>query len=247
MREAAVVVGASSGLGKSLAYILAENGINVILSARDQRDLVAIANDLTIRFQIKAVPIQIDLGKISREEGMKFVSDCFGKFSEINQVYITAGIIDDRDYGSESTKVLKEITTINFLGVSFLIEPFSKKLYNKPVNITVISSIAAVRPRSMNIAYASSKIALEYFIKGLQHYYANNSLQLQIYRLGYMDTAMIANKELFIPIAKVENVAKYIFQNRKKKFSIKYFPMFWVIIAMIIKISPWFIFKKLKQ
>lgn len=247
MREAAVIIGASSGLGKSLAYCLAENGINVILSARSKRDLEAIANDLKIRFQIEAIPMQIDLEKIGKEEGLQFVNDCFSSFSKINQVYITAGIINEKDYGTQSTKVLKEIMSVNFLGIAFLIEAFSKKLSGKNSNITVISSIAAARPRSKNIAYASSKIALEYFVGGLQHYYENNLLRLQVYRMGYMDTVMTAGRKLFLPIAKTEKVAEYIFHNRNKKFRLKYYPRFLVIVAIIVKALPWIIFKKLKQ
>ncbi|MDO8619159.1 MAG: SDR family NAD(P)-dependent oxidoreductase [Candidatus Daviesbacteria bacterium] len=247
MREAAVIIGASQGLGKSLAYVLAENGIDVILSARSKRDLEAIANDLVIRFQIKAISMPVDLEKIGTEEGLQFVNDCFRNFSEINQVYITAGIINEEDYGTQSTKVLKEIMSVNFMGIAFLIEAFSKKLSHKNSNITVISSIAAIRPRSKNIAYAASKIALEYFVGGLQHYYANNVLRLQLYRMGYMDTAMTVGRKLLLPIAKTEKVARYIFHNRNKKFRLKYYPRFWIIVAMMIKLLPWTIFKKLEQ
>lgn len=247
MKETAIIIGASSGLGKSLAYLLAENGINMILSARNERDLKAIANDLMIRFQIQVIPMSIDLEKIDREEGLQFVNNCFGRFSEINQVYITAGIIDEEDMGGQSTKSLKKVVLVNFIGIAFLIEAFSKKLNHKNSNITVISSVAAIRPRSKNIAYSSSKVALEYFVGGLQHYYANNLVRLQIYRLGYMDTAMATGKKLLLPIAKTEQVARYIFSNRNKKFRLKYYPRFWIVIAVIIEILPWIIFKKLKQ
>lgn len=247
MNEAAVIIGASSGLGKSLAYLLAENGIDIILSARNQRDLAAIADDLMIRFQVKAIPMQLDLEKINEKEGLQFVNDCFKKFNKVNQVYITAGTVNEEDYGIDSTKVLKEMMAVNFLGIAFLVEAFCKKLIYKNSNITVVSSVAAIRPRSKNIAYASSKVALEYFVGGLQHYYVNNLLRLQVYRLGYMDTAMTTGKKLFLPIAKTRKVAEYIFENRNKKFRLKYYPRFWVIVAIILKILPWDIFKKVKQ
>lgn len=246
MKEAAVVIGASSGLGKSLAYFLAENGINIILCAKSSRDLDAISSDLTIRFRIEAAPLPIDLEKINNEKARQFANDCFGKFSEIRQVYVTAGIISDEDCGTESTKVLNKTMAVNFQGIAFLIGEFCKKLSGKNSNITVMSSVAAIRPRSENIAYSSSKVALEYFIGGLQHYYQNNLLNLQVYRLGYMDTAMTTGRKLLLPIADPDKVAAYIFNNRAKKFRLKYYPQFWGAIAILLNTLPWIMFKKLK-
>ena len=41
-----LILGASSGLGKELAYILAKNSHNLIIISRDERDLKAIKSDL---------------------------------------------------------------------------------------------------------------------------------------------------------------------------------------------------------
>ncbi|HLG33725.1 MAG TPA: SDR family NAD(P)-dependent oxidoreductase [Bacteroidia bacterium] len=247
MKESAVIIGASKGLGKSLAYVLAENGVDVILAARSQSELEAMANDLASRFQIRAVPMRIDLEKLNQAEALQFVNDCYHNFTGINQIYITAGIISDSDYGTESINVLNEIVRINFLGASFLIDTFSKKLAGVNSNITIISSVAVVRPRKKNIAYASSKVALEYFTRGLQHHYHDNPLRLQLYRIGYMETGMTAEKKLLLPSAKPETVARHIYNYRNKNFRVKYYPWFWSLIAIILKALPWFMFKKIKQ
>lgn len=247
MTETAVIIGASRGLGKSLAYVLAENGVDIILAARSSMELEMIASDILNRFNTRAVAFQIDLEKTGKEEAIKFVDECFGIFPDINQIYFTAGIISDDDNGKESINVLKEIIAINFLGAAFLIDAFSKKLSGTKSNIVVISSVAVVRPRRNNIAYAASKVALEYFTRGLQHFYQSDSLCLQVYRIGYMETAMTEGKKLLLPSVKPEKVARHILKNRNKNLHVKYYPWFWAWVAIILKALPWFIFKKIKQ
>lgn len=247
MKETAVIIGASKGLGKSLAYVLAENGIDIVLASRNQNELETIAKDIAMRFKTRAVVLQIDLNNTGKEDAIKFVNECFNNFSNINQVYITAGIISEEDYESKSINVLKEIIEINFLGAAFLIDAFSKKLTGTNSNITIISSVAVARPRKKNIAYAASKIALEYFTRGLQHFYQDDIFRLQIYRVGYMQTAMTAGIKLLLPSVMPEKVARHIFCNRGNNFRVKYYPIFWAFVALILKTLPWFAFKKIKQ
>ena len=45
-----LILGASSGLGRELAYILAKNSNDLIIISRDERDLRAIKSDLEIKF-----------------------------------------------------------------------------------------------------------------------------------------------------------------------------------------------------
>jgi Short-chain dehydrogenases of various substrate specificities len=42
-----LIVGASSGLGRELAYVFASKGHNIIISSRDIKDLEAIKSDIT--------------------------------------------------------------------------------------------------------------------------------------------------------------------------------------------------------
>ena len=47
-----LILGASSGLGKELAYVLGKNSNDLIIISRDEKDLSAIKSDLQTKFKI---------------------------------------------------------------------------------------------------------------------------------------------------------------------------------------------------
>lgn len=56
-RGTALITGASSGIGKEFAHVLAAHGHDVVLVARDARRLGELANELQPSFGIKATVI----------------------------------------------------------------------------------------------------------------------------------------------------------------------------------------------
>ena len=67
-----LIVGATSGLGRELAYTFAEKKNNLVLAARDDRDLQAIKSDLSLKFRVEIKTISIDFSDIE-EINKKFL------------------------------------------------------------------------------------------------------------------------------------------------------------------------------
>lgn len=57
----ALITGASKGIGKSIAYALANRKYNLLLVARSEDGLMSIKQDLTIKFNIKVEVLILDL------------------------------------------------------------------------------------------------------------------------------------------------------------------------------------------
>ena len=55
----ALITGASSGIGRDIAYIMAEKGINLILLARREDALIKIKEDIQDKFSIKIIVIEL--------------------------------------------------------------------------------------------------------------------------------------------------------------------------------------------
>lgn len=246
MKETAVIIGASAGLGRALAYEIALTGCDCIIAARNTRDLEAIASDLRLRYSVGVEVIGLDISTLDNESKRNFIDKCFQYNGSIRQVYITAAVISGEDQGNTSEAVLEKITKTNFTGVSLIVAGFAERLKEVKANITLISSIATIRPRGNNLAYAASKIGMEYYARGLQHYYADHNCHIQIYRVGYMDTAMTSGKKLLFKKTDPLRVARFIIGRKSTASRLKYYPRYWGMVAIVLRALPWFIYKKLK-
>lgn len=61
MEKYALITGASSGIGFEMAHILAQNGHNVILVARDAQRLTQLQEILSMNYHVKALAYPLDL------------------------------------------------------------------------------------------------------------------------------------------------------------------------------------------
>jgi len=245
--SAAVIIGASKGLGKAIAYELAAKGINTILAARNEKELTIVANDIATKFKLTPIVLPVDLEALNSETANQFVHECFNKLNTISRFYLTAAIVSNEDEGLKTINALQQTNDINYRGAALLITAFGDMLKDTSSVIAVMSSVAAIRPRGKNISYAASKIALEYHVQSLRHFLAAKPIRLQVYRIGYMDTEMAAGVKP--PLFKKEDpvtVAKYIVSKADSTGGLYYYPRFWRFIAFALKMVPWFIYKKLR-
>ena len=65
-QKTALITGASSGIGKSFAEILAKEGYNLILVARRKQKLDELAETLSKQFSVESTVIVADLSEIEQ-------------------------------------------------------------------------------------------------------------------------------------------------------------------------------------
>ncbi|RLD61284.1 MAG: hypothetical protein DRI95_14415 [Bacteroidetes bacterium] len=63
-----LITGASSGIGKEMAYVYAENNYNLILVARRKENLEAIKSDIEHKHKLNVQSFDIDLSQIDSAE-----------------------------------------------------------------------------------------------------------------------------------------------------------------------------------
>ena len=83
------IIGASSGLGKDLAYEFASKGNNLIISSRDIRDLKNLKKDIELKHKVRVTTLQIDIELIEKVKKIIFAKKFF--FKNINGILIPAG------------------------------------------------------------------------------------------------------------------------------------------------------------
>ena len=123
-----IIVGASSGLGRELAFKFAKEKKNLILISRDERDLLAIKSDLQIRFGVNIECIALDFSSIN-EINQKFLSKV-EILKDIKVIMFPVGLMFDNDNLNIPQENLEKLIFANFLSVSYTI--------NKLANISIL-------------------------------------------------------------------------------------------------------------
>lgn len=240
----AVVIGASSGLGRSFCEKLCAIGWNIVGSSSGMRDLDALESHLNLTSRGNFHAISIDLA--STFNANDYRDACYEKLGKIDHVFITAGHVDIEDNGLQSQASLERIIKINYLSITALISAFTKRMLNENgQRIVVFTSIAAKAPRGRNTVYASAKGALELYCKGWQHSLQEESLKLQVYSPGYLETAMTFGVNLAFAPLPTHKAVRIVLRNLKKETRFTYLPSYWRMITLVLQHLPWFIYKRL--
>jgi short-subunit dehydrogenase len=241
------IIGGGSGLGRKLAEVFAQQGRSVVLSSRGTRDLEANAHHIRIMYGTQAEVFPLDLAEVKDDDNAnEIVSRFIALYGAPSDCYFIAGNIHGNDKQLESAKYLPFLMQVNFTGPALLINEVLRQRESQLVKIVVASSVAAIRPRSNNIAYGTAKKSLEQFCLGLMHSQADKGVTIQMIRFGYMDTNLSYGHPIPFPAASTEYIAKKIIAMDSKASGLYYLPSFWRLIAVVLQLIPFFIYKKLK-
>jgi len=85
----AVVTGATSGIGLAAAEALAEEGCDIVVSARGLDRLEALARDLSSRFGARVTPVQVDLTK--EGEAARLASEAVKALGAVDFAFVSYG------------------------------------------------------------------------------------------------------------------------------------------------------------
>jgi len=244
-RRRAVVIGASAGVGRALAESLARRGYDLVIAARDERDLCAVAKDLETRHGRRVVPMPIDL--VGGDDALQaWLGECRVRLPDVDAVLIPAGAVDDADDGMQDWDAADRLLTTNFLAVMKLASRFLSDFENRGRGtLVLISSIAAGAPRRRNVVYAAAKAALESYARSMQHRFAETDVLVNVYALGYVDTAMSRGRKLLFPAADPARIAEAIVDdlNRARRFA--HLPRYWAVVTFVLRSLPWSVYRRL--
>ena len=240
-----LIIGASSGLGREVAYSFAKNNHDLILVARDDRDLSPIKSDLENKFGVKVLTISLDFSSIQAIEAKILSDEKITK--EISGILFPVGLMFEKDDKYlEENKINKLIYT-NYVSVCFLISKLFETLSKKNTTIVGFGSVSGLLGRKVNSNYAASKRALESFFESLAFECKNTKINIQFYVLGYLDTNLSFGKELKLPKGNIKKLSEKIYNNKDKKLIKMYYPYFWNIIAFFLKIVPFSLIVKFQN
>lgn len=150
----ALVTGASAGIGKAFAHLLAEKGLNLILAARREEKLKEVSRHLSERCKIEAIPFPIDLSKENSAD------ELFEKVKgyDIGILVNNAGFGYYGKFVKQDAGRFAEMIKLNVLTFTLLTRLFTAHfIARKRGGIILVSSLAAFQPTPGMALYGATK------------------------------------------------------------------------------------------
>lgn len=164
--KVALITGASRGLGAATAAALAEEGANLVLTARDETALEHQVTQLTSAHGIKAIAISADLTK--SESCDDVVNQAIGAFGQIDILINSAGASQGGLFWEIPDQVWHDSMELKVMGTirmtRAVIPGMQEKKYGRIVNIV---GNTGMQPSPRLLPGASANAALLAITRGL--------------------------------------------------------------------------------
>jgi len=184
--KAAIVTGASRGLGKGMATALAQAGADLVIASRTKSVLEKTAEEIK-EFGHYVIPVAAD---VSKKEDIKImVETALKEFGRIDSLFNHAGINRRCPSENYSEKDWDEIININLKGVFLCAQAVGRVMIKQGGGkIINTSSLIAVIGGKMIPAYAASKGGVAQLTKALANEWAKYHINVNAIAPGYFTT-----------------------------------------------------------
>jgi short-subunit dehydrogenase len=240
----AIVVGASSGLGRALATELAARGHALLLVASDRRDLDALGANLNLLHGVAVRALALDLGR-EADPGARIVSALDG-MPPASSLLLPIGQSRDDDDLSLAASRIGELLAVNLHAPLAITHALLPRLVESHGVIVLFGSVSAIRGRGKNVVYAGAKRALVSLYESLRQRYRPRELRVQLYEIGFMATNLTYGMKLPLPVARPEAVARVVVRDLKRSSFRRSVPHWWALVALIVRVLPWAIYRRMK-
>lgn len=161
-----IITGASSGIGKSLAFEFARRGANLVLGARQYVTLCQLSEELEKQYAIKAVAVKCDVS--IEEDCVALIKQAVSTFGHIDILINNAGISMRALFADVELDVLKTLMDVNFWGTVYCTKYALPEILKTKGSIVGVSSIAGYKGLPGRTGYSASKFAINGFLDALR-------------------------------------------------------------------------------
>ena len=235
----AIVIGATSGIGKGIARLLTENNYKVGITGRRTELLNELKNESTNSYLIKTFDITDTINVVEKLE--KLTSELRG----LDLLILSSGTGDEND--NLDFEIEKRTIDTNVTGFTCIVDwTFNYFEKQKHGHLVAISSIGGLRGSRQAPAYNATKAYQINYLEGLRQ--KATKLKTSIFvtdiRPGFVDTEMAKGEGLFW-VMPVKKAVKQIYNAIRNKKKVAYITKRWGLIASILKRIPRILYDKM--
>ncbi|WP_254766551.1 SDR family oxidoreductase [Salinilacihabitans rarus] len=162
---AAIVTGASSGIGAATCRALAAEGANVALAARSEDRIEALAAELEDAHGVEALAVPTDVREEAQVEAL--VEAAVDAFGGLDVLVNNAGLARGSDVESLPTDEYRLMQATNVDGVFYATRAALPHVREREGHLLFVGSFAGQYPRPFNPVYAATKWWVRGFAKSV--------------------------------------------------------------------------------
>jgi short-subunit dehydrogenase len=228
----AIIIGASSGMGRELAKVLVRHDYIVGVTGRRTELLQELQAELSDKCHSRTMDVA------DTSTAIETFNSLIAEMGGIDLVVISAGT----GHGTPDLQWSNERDTIdtNVLGFTAIADAaFNYFVKQGHGHLVGISSIAAIRGGRYAPAYNASKAFVCKYLEGLRHMAMKTRLPICITDIqpGFVDTRMAQGDRIFWR-ASTEKAARQIYRAIERKKPHAYVTRRWRLIAWMLKLMP---------
>jgi 3-oxoacyl-[acyl-carrier protein] reductase len=186
----ALVTGASQGIGEAIARRLAASGARVVLAARNEEKLAALAASIGDA-GAAALPLALDLAQPAALA--ERLASLPAEWKEIDVLVNNAGVTADGLLARMSIEQWQKVLDTNLTGTFAITKELVKGMMRRRYGrIVTISSVVGLMGNAGQANYAAAKAGLVGFTKSVARELASRNVTANVVAPGFVETAMTA-------------------------------------------------------
>lgn len=188
MKRNVFITGASSGIGKAIAYAFAKNGDNLILCARRLEKLEEIKKDIESKYDVKVDIYKLDVTVY--EEVVSIVKEAVNRNLHIdvliNNAGLALGLDKFQDYSINDMEIMLNTNVKGLLYVTREIIP--NMISQNSGHIINIGSTAGIYSYANGAVYCATKAAVRFLSDGIRIDTIDKNIKVTTIQPGIVET-----------------------------------------------------------
>ncbi|MCF8110064.1 MAG: SDR family oxidoreductase [Desulfobacteraceae bacterium] len=184
--KTSVVTGASRGIGRAIALVLAKSGVNVVCCARNEELLIQVCAEIEEEGG-RAISVKTDV--TSADDRKHMLDKCISAFGGVDFLINNAGIHLEKSSLELSDEEIRRVMDVNFIAMFSLSRDAAGEMVKrgggKIVNMGSFWGQLGVRKQ---VAYCTSKAAIEAMTRCMAVELARNNIQVNAVAPGHIMT-----------------------------------------------------------
>ncbi|MCL6270826.1 SDR family NAD(P)-dependent oxidoreductase [Sansalvadorimonas sp. 2012CJ34-2] len=232
------ITGASQGIGKALAWAMAEQGTHVVASARSRENLEQLAQESSnLSGCIEPLPLDVTDAQACSQAIMQIMN----KHGQLDQAVLNAGTFFPMKGNEFRAETVRRQMDINVMGVCNCLEPVIEVMKKQGRGVIAINaSLSGYRGLPKAAAYGASKAALINMAECLKLELHGNGIDVKVINPGFVKTPLTDKNKFPMPfLTPADKAAQAIIKGLSRSgFEIR-FPFIFASLLHLMKILPY--------